>query len=222
MWETVSCGQSLSRYGGTVLGRLATVVCLWLTGCRLCRRHVRWRCHIYAKQHSILLYTPGAPPRDNTGSVHVSCVLLFWVVHVCSDCCRQQVRPGLTREQRSVVHIKKCRYLENSGCVGMCINMCKVSGLLLLGLVPLWRLSVCEVVPVLRCGESSVLGAVATADALRIVPCHTVLLSCFSLSTAPSSCPSCNPPPPKQPPHKQPIRFPPRTFSLRILASPSP
>jgi hypothetical protein len=30
------------------------------------------------------------------------------------------------REQRSVVHIKKCRYLENSGCVGMCINMCKV------------------------------------------------------------------------------------------------
>lgn len=39
-----------------------------------------------------------------------------------------QVRPGLKREQRSVVHIKKCRYLENSGCVGMCINMCKVGG----------------------------------------------------------------------------------------------
>lgn len=37
-----------------------------------------------------------------------------------------QVRPGLMREQRSVVHIKKCRYLENSGCVGMCVNMCKV------------------------------------------------------------------------------------------------
>ncbi|GMH09593.1 hypothetical protein Nepgr_011434 [Nepenthes gracilis] len=28
-------------------------------------------------------------------------------------------------KQRSGVHIKKCRYLENSGCVGMCINMCK-------------------------------------------------------------------------------------------------
>ncbi|MQL68864.1 hypothetical protein Taro_001155 [Colocasia esculenta] len=29
-------------------------------------------------------------------------------------------------KQRSGVHIKKCRYLENSGCVGMCINMCKI------------------------------------------------------------------------------------------------
>lgn len=28
-------------------------------------------------------------------------------------------------KQRSGVHIKKCRYLENSGCVGMCVNMCK-------------------------------------------------------------------------------------------------
>ncbi|GFR45906.1 hypothetical protein Agub_g7362 [Astrephomene gubernaculifera] len=33
---------------------------------------------------------------------------------------------GETRRQRSVVHIKKCRYLEASGCVGMCVNMCKV------------------------------------------------------------------------------------------------
>ncbi|CAK9321416.1 unnamed protein product [Citrullus colocynthis] len=29
-------------------------------------------------------------------------------------------------KQRSGVHIKKCRYLENSGCVGMCVNMCKI------------------------------------------------------------------------------------------------
>lgn len=29
-------------------------------------------------------------------------------------------------KQRSGVHIKKCRYLENSGCVGMCTNMCKI------------------------------------------------------------------------------------------------
>ncbi|XP_066373115.1 beta-carotene isomerase D27, chloroplastic-like [Miscanthus floridulus] len=28
--------------------------------------------------------------------------------------------------QRSGVLIKKCRYLENSGCVGMCVNMCKI------------------------------------------------------------------------------------------------
>ena len=27
---------------------------------------------------------------------------------------------------RSQVKITKCRYLENSGCVGMCTNMCKV------------------------------------------------------------------------------------------------
>ncbi len=30
------------------------------------------------------------------------------------------------REQNSCVKIKKCRYLEKSGCVGMCINMCKL------------------------------------------------------------------------------------------------
>ncbi|MEO0430718.1 MAG: DUF4033 domain-containing protein [Cyanobacteria bacterium J06656_5] len=33
---------------------------------------------------------------------------------------------GQTRQQNSNVHIKKCRYLEQSGCVGMCINMCKL------------------------------------------------------------------------------------------------
>ncbi|GAU49329.1 hypothetical protein TSUD_136440 [Trifolium subterraneum] len=29
-------------------------------------------------------------------------------------------------KQKSGVRIKKCRYLENSGCVGMCVNMCKI------------------------------------------------------------------------------------------------
>ncbi|MGB3615553.1 MAG: DUF4033 domain-containing protein [Elainellaceae cyanobacterium] len=28
--------------------------------------------------------------------------------------------------QNSTVHIEKCRYLERSGCVGMCVNMCKL------------------------------------------------------------------------------------------------
>jgi hypothetical protein len=38
-----------------------------------------------------------------------------------------QVGPdGAVRRQRSVVHIKKCRYLEASGCVGLCTNLCKV------------------------------------------------------------------------------------------------
>lgn len=30
------------------------------------------------------------------------------------------------RQQKSGVKIKKCRYLQESGCVGMCINMCKL------------------------------------------------------------------------------------------------
>ncbi|MBP0016578.1 MAG: DUF4033 domain-containing protein [Cyanobacteria bacterium SBLK] len=30
------------------------------------------------------------------------------------------------RKQKSGIHIEKCRYLENSGCTGMCVNMCKL------------------------------------------------------------------------------------------------
>lgn len=30
------------------------------------------------------------------------------------------------RHQKSGVYIQKCRYLEASGCVGMCVNMCKL------------------------------------------------------------------------------------------------
>jgi hypothetical protein len=33
---------------------------------------------------------------------------------------------GTQRSQKSAVQIEKCRYLEQSGCVGMCINMCKL------------------------------------------------------------------------------------------------
>ena len=33
---------------------------------------------------------------------------------------------GESRSQKSGVHIKKCRYLEQSRCVGMCVNMCKL------------------------------------------------------------------------------------------------
>lgn len=33
---------------------------------------------------------------------------------------------GRKEEWMSGVQIKKCRYLENSGCVGMCVNMCKL------------------------------------------------------------------------------------------------
>lgn len=33
---------------------------------------------------------------------------------------------GKVRSQPSAVHIEKCRYLEQSQCVGMCVNMCKL------------------------------------------------------------------------------------------------
>lgn len=33
---------------------------------------------------------------------------------------------GTVRSQPSGVQIEKCRYLADSGCVGMCVNMCKV------------------------------------------------------------------------------------------------
>ncbi len=33
---------------------------------------------------------------------------------------------GKLEPQLSGVNIKKCRYLEESGCVGMCVNMCKL------------------------------------------------------------------------------------------------
>lgn len=53
--------------------------------------------------------------------------LFEWLVGPC------EVQPveittatGQTRQQKSNAHIKKCRYLEQSGCVGMCINMCKL------------------------------------------------------------------------------------------------
>jgi hypothetical protein len=33
---------------------------------------------------------------------------------------------GTMQLQKSQVLIKKCRYLEQSGCVGLCVNICKV------------------------------------------------------------------------------------------------
>ncbi|XP_027367669.1 beta-carotene isomerase D27, chloroplastic-like [Abrus precatorius] len=30
------------------------------------------------------------------------------------------------RREKNVVHIKKCRFLEETNCVGMCINLCKI------------------------------------------------------------------------------------------------
>ncbi|HBQ98936.1 MULTISPECIES: DUF4033 domain-containing protein [unclassified Roseofilum] len=54
--------------------------------------------------------------------------LLFeWLVGPCETKTVEIKNKNQTiRQQKSAVQIKKCRYLEQSGCVGMCINMCKL------------------------------------------------------------------------------------------------
>ena len=53
--------------------------------------------------------------------------LFEWLVGPCSVR-EAEIEPltGNVYSQKSGVHIEKCRYLEQSGCVGMCINMCKL------------------------------------------------------------------------------------------------
>ena len=55
-------------------------------------------------------------------------ILLFeWLVGPCEIKEVEVVgKDNQLRTQKSGVHIRKCRYLEHSRCVGMCINMCKV------------------------------------------------------------------------------------------------
>ena len=50
-----------------------------------------------------------------------------WLVGPCAVAEAEIDLPdGTIRSQPSAVQIKKCRYLADSGCVGMCVNMCKV------------------------------------------------------------------------------------------------
>jgi Beta-carotene isomerase D27-like, C-terminal len=51
-------------------------------------------------------------------------VLFEWLVGPCET--TEVEIAGVGQRQQSGVHIQKCRYLEQSGCVGMCINMCKL------------------------------------------------------------------------------------------------
>ncbi len=50
-----------------------------------------------------------------------------WLVGPC-EVAEAEVKgmDGKVRSQPSAVHIKKCRYLDESQCVGMCVNMCKL------------------------------------------------------------------------------------------------
>lgn len=54
----------------------------------------------------------------------------LWLVGECElEDMEMEMEDGKTEIWKSVVKIKKCRYLENSGCTGMCVNMCKVCSL---------------------------------------------------------------------------------------------
>jgi hypothetical protein len=52
--------------------------------------------------------------------------LFEWLVGPCELRQVEIQSAGLVKLQTSQVHIQKCRYLEQSNCVGMCINMCKL------------------------------------------------------------------------------------------------
>jgi hypothetical protein len=53
--------------------------------------------------------------------------LFQWLVGPCEVKTVEMTDPqGHVRQQRSGVHIKKCRYLDESRCVGLCVNMCKL------------------------------------------------------------------------------------------------
>ncbi|XAR61152.1 Beta-carotene isomerase [Bertholletia excelsa] len=50
-------------------------------------------------------------------------VFFRWLVGPC-EVREQDIQLG--GQERNVVHIKKCRFLEESNCVGMCVNLCKM------------------------------------------------------------------------------------------------
>ncbi|KAI3423262.1 DUF4033 domain-containing protein [Psidium guajava] len=49
-------------------------------------------------------------------------VFFAWLVGKCEV--RESELDG--RREKNVVHIKKCRFLEETNCVGMCLNLCKM------------------------------------------------------------------------------------------------
>ena len=94
------------------------------------------------------------------------------------------------RQQKSGVKIKKCRYLEESGCVGMCINMCKLptqkffteSFGIPLTMIPNFEDFSCEMIfgqnpPALETEEASsqpCLGTTCPTAQISHNPCHKI------------------------------------------------
>ncbi|EXB26555.1 hypothetical protein L484_012546 [Morus notabilis] len=54
----------------------------------------------------------------------VFCVAGWTLSHLMNDKVRESELNG--RREKNVVHIKKCRFLEQTNCVGMCSNLCKI------------------------------------------------------------------------------------------------
>ncbi len=53
--------------------------------------------------------------------------MFIWLVGACEvEAAAVDLPDGTVRSQFSAVQIKKCRYLVESGCVGTCVNLCKV------------------------------------------------------------------------------------------------
>ena len=79
--------------------------------------------------HSPQVFRKIFPPTKLSCEINawITKVFLAWLV---GDCEITEVEVtgenGKVTQQKSGVHISKCRYLEHSRCVGMCTNMCKL------------------------------------------------------------------------------------------------
>ncbi|KAK7355857.1 hypothetical protein VNO80_15121 [Phaseolus coccineus] len=73
----------------------------------------------------LLLIKKVLPPSKFTRTLFAIFTTLFfaWLVGP-SEVRESDIDEG--RREKNVVHIKKCRFLEEANCVGMCINLCKL------------------------------------------------------------------------------------------------
>ena len=79
--------------------------------------------------HSPAVFRRIFPPTRRSCEINawITQVFLAWLVGHCEITeVEVATEDGQVIKQNSGVHIHKCRYLEKSGCVGMCTNMCKL------------------------------------------------------------------------------------------------
>lgn len=66
---------------------------------------------------------PATPQRNAEFNAFITTIGFGWLVGKMEQKDVEVQFEGKTEVWRSGVKITKCRYLENSGCVGMCVNM---------------------------------------------------------------------------------------------------